>query len=401
MCSTRASGCACRRVIWSGLSAASNSRRRPSQLRKVPDFSAAADTGSTTSASSVTAPGRSSRLTRKPTASSACRARTGSGRSSTPTPPTTSADSSPSAAASTICAVSRPGSAGSSATPQARATSARASSLPTGRAPGSSPGRQPASTAPRSPARRGTHTSVALLVAAAVRTAAVSAPGTVASRSPTRITEPSPRSASAAAAPCSSSPTPPASASSHSVSVPGRGGQQGAARLLQSAGGVARQREGALPVLAPGFAQPQEDAGRLLLRLESGQQQRGRGLQRRVADPGAVQITAAARHLGGEERRFLGRVRPGAEVDVVGAQRHPGELRVRVGVLDGDPAAGQHPGPAARPGKTAGRGRQRLRPARGGQFAVGAADQRGVQPVGALRVAEPEAALVAQPATPR
>ncbi len=50
MCSTRASVGASRRVIWSGLSAASKKRTRPSQLRKVPAFSATAATGRTTSA---------------------------------------------------------------------------------------------------------------------------------------------------------------------------------------------------------------------------------------------------------------------------------------------------------------------------------------------------------------
>ena len=43
-----------------------------------------------------------------------------------------------------------------------------------------------------------------------------------------------------------------------------------------------------------------------------------------------------------EERQLLGRVRPGAGVDVVGAEDHAGELGVGVGVLDGQPAAGQH-----------------------------------------------------------
>ncbi len=44
--------------------------------------------------------------------------------------------------------------------------------------------------------------------------------------------------------------------------------------------------------------------------------------------------------------------RAGPEVDVVGAERDPGELGVGVGVLKGDAAAGQHaaePRAAARP----------------------------------------------------
>ncbi len=108
ICSTRASVGGSRRVIWSGLSAASNSRTLPSQLRKVPGFSATAATGRTTSASSVTSLGRSSRETTNPASASAARARAGSGRSATSTPATRSAWSSPRAAASTIWPVSRP-----------------------------------------------------------------------------------------------------------------------------------------------------------------------------------------------------------------------------------------------------------------------------------------------------
>ncbi len=225
MCSTRRSVGASVRVICSGLSAASNIRTRPSQLRKVPDFSATAATGKTTSARAVTAVGRSSSETRKPTSFSAWRARFGSGRSSTPTPATSSAPSSPVAAASMIRPVSRPGREGSSASRHSAATSSRARGSVAGRPPGSNAGSAPASTAPRSPARRGIHTRRAP-VAAAVRIAADSAPGTPASRSPTMIRECSARNASAAADPSASRPTPPASASSHSVSVPGAAGSR-------------------------------------------------------------------------------------------------------------------------------------------------------------------------------
>ncbi len=107
MCSTRASAGASLRVIWSGLSAASNGRTRPSQLMNAPAFSATAATGRTTSAWSVTSLGRSSRETTKASCR-AVRARAGSGRSVTSTPATSSADSSRVAAASTIWPVSRP-----------------------------------------------------------------------------------------------------------------------------------------------------------------------------------------------------------------------------------------------------------------------------------------------------
>ncbi len=61
-------------------------------------------------------------------------------------------------------------------------------------------------------------------MAVATRTAAVSPPGTAASRSPTRITAPSARSASATFGASPSRPVPPASASSQAVSVPGAAG---------------------------------------------------------------------------------------------------------------------------------------------------------------------------------
>ena len=89
--------------------------------------------------------------------------------------------------AATIASASRPAVSGRWSTPQAVAASTRAAASATGRPPGSRLGRQPVSTAPRSPARRGTQASRAPVFAASAA-AAVSAPGTVASRSPTRIT---------------------------------------------------------------------------------------------------------------------------------------------------------------------------------------------------------------------
>ena len=262
------------RVIWSGLSAASNIRALPSQLRKVPAFSATAATGRTTSARSVTSPGRSSSETRKPTSSSASRARAGSGRSATSTPATSSAPSSPVAAASTIWPVSRPKPAREfGQAPDAR----RPRPGPAGRWPDV---RRAAATAARPPRPRRARrpgagsTPAAAPVAAAARTAAVSPPGTAASRSPTTITAPSARSASAAVAPVVLQADPARERVQPLGLGAGRGGQQRAARLLQAAGGVRGQRERPLPVLAVGLAQPQEDAGRLLLGLEPGEQDR-------------------------------------------------------------------------------------------------------------------------------
>ncbi len=76
-------------------SAALNEPGRPSQFTNVPCFSATAATGNTTSARSVTALTRSSRLTTKPAASIAASAAAGSGRSSGSTPPISRASMSP------------------------------------------------------------------------------------------------------------------------------------------------------------------------------------------------------------------------------------------------------------------------------------------------------------------
>src|SRR5580692_6919397 len=170
-------------------SAAAKEPPRPSQFTNVPAFSAAAAMGNTTSERSVTALARSSRLTTNGTVSIARSAACGSGRSAGSTPAITRAASSPSAAAAIIAAVSRPGAAGSELLPQTLATSARAAGSVTGLPIGSSPGSAPASTAPRSPARRGTQASRAPEATASLA-AAANAPGTWASRSPTRITAP-------------------------------------------------------------------------------------------------------------------------------------------------------------------------------------------------------------------
>ena len=219
-------------VIWSGLSAASNSRALPSQLRKVPAFSATAATGSTTSARSVTSLGRSSRLTRKPTSSSAARARAGSGRSATSTPPTSSAPQlagRPRPRRSGRCrGRSRCGQLGDApdggdlvAGPRVGGRAAAGQQRRAARPPRPRRARRPG--AGSTPAWRRSRWRP-------VR-AAVSPPGTAASRSPTTITAPSARSASAAAGPVALQ----ADAARERVQPlglgAGRGGQQRAARL--------------------------------------------------------------------------------------------------------------------------------------------------------------------------
>ena len=150
-------------------SAASKVPGRPSQFTNVPGFSATAATGNTTSARSVTALGRSSRLT---TNGVGLQRRAGRRRVGQVVQVHAGdhqrVDVAP-AAAARICAVSRPGVGGSEATPQARATSARACGSATRRPPGSRPGSAPASIAPRSPARRGIQASRAPVAPASRR----------------------------------------------------------------------------------------------------------------------------------------------------------------------------------------------------------------------------------------
>ena len=90
----------CRSVRAAGTaSAAGNEAARPSQFTNVPVFSWTAATGNTTSARSVTALTRSSRLTTNRADSIAASAAAGSGRSSGSTPPISSASRSPRAVA--------------------------------------------------------------------------------------------------------------------------------------------------------------------------------------------------------------------------------------------------------------------------------------------------------------
>ena len=230
----------------------------------------------------------------------------------------TSASMSPAAAAARICEVSRPGTAGSDATPQARATSTRACELAARRPPGSRFGSAPASMAPRSPARRGIQASRAP-VARASRSAALSAPGTSASRSPTRMIgavggQRLGRRAAGLVQPGAAD------------QAAQRGGLGARARWQQDPGHpgqpAAGQRgdgvdgQGARPGR---LAQPEEHDGRLVVRLEPGQQHHRCPLQVGVAD-----LDVAASHVGGEELGLLGRVRPGPHVDVVACPARPG-----------------------------------------------------------------------------
>ena len=278
------------------------------------------------------------------------------------------------------------------ATPQARATSARAAASATGRPIGSRPGSAPASMAPRSPARRGTQASRAPVAATGGRRAD-SAPGTGASRSPTRMTAPSALSSSAAALPGASSPTPVIRLPSASASPPGAVVEQRAAELGQAAGGERRDRE---DLEARACAPPCGAAGR---RSATPPPARSRRAAPRAPSPARRRRPSIGLPATGtrEELGLLAGVRAGAEVDVVGAEGEPGELGVRVGVLERQPAAGQHAGLAARLRQALGGDAQRLRPGRGLQHAVLVTDQRVGEPVGLGGVGERPAALVAVP----
>ena len=154
---------------------------------------------------------------------------------------------------------------------------------------------------------------------------------------------------------------PAASAVSAPASSPGSVASSVAGQLGQPGAGERRDREHPQAVAPDRLAQPQEDDRRLVLGLEAGQQH-GRGL----LQVGVADADAAPGHARGQELLLLGRVRPGPQVDVVGVQRHPGELGVGVGVLEGQPAAGQH-------ADAAGAGAVRRRPCGAGYGAPRAA----------------------------
>ena len=175
----------------------------------------------------------------------------------------------------------------------------------------------------------------------------------------------------------------------------GHGRHQGARHLAQAAGGERRDRDDPRGRRTErSLAQPQEDRAGLVLGLEADQHDGVGALEVGVGHR-AVAGTAQ-HHLGGEERRLLGRERTGPEVDVVGAERDPGELAVGEAVLGGDPATGQHADRAGR-GQTAGGDRERLGPGRRPELAVLVADLRVGQPVTGGRVVEREPVLVGDP----
>ena len=259
---------------------------------------------------------------------------------------------SPAAAAAMMPAVSRAG-VGRHVVdvPDARRPRRAPRRRATGRPPGSSAPSAPASSAPRSPARRGTQASRAP-VAAARSAAARSAPGDrgealtdeddaavgrpASGLAPTSVeprgrAAPRPRGRGRSAAAC----RPP---------WPGRASRWDATAYtcVLCLRNALRRRRKTIGLSSSGSKPTSSTA---LARLEVG-----------VGDRAAV--GAGGDDVLGEEVDLLGRVRAGAEVDVVGAEHDAGELAVGVGVLGatrGHRRARRRPWRATRPAAAAAR----------------------------------------------
>ena len=262
----------------------------------------------------------------------------------------------------------------------------------------------PASSAPRSPARRGTQASPAP-VASTRSPTAVSSPGVSAARSPTSTTAPGVRSSAPSLLRSAASRTPSlgllvaGQAGSTAASVAGRGRRSACRTSCASPSrGSARHREhrharGGPPCAAAGTGSPIPPPAPARPAAPADAFSR----PAKVTPP---RLRRTAGHPGAEEGRLLGRVRPGAEVDVVGAQRESGELRVGVGV--GVRSAGHRPAP--RPRRCPGPRADRRRPTAiasvqdaGCSTPSASADQRPGDPVALADVGEGEPALVAVP----
>ena len=234
----------------------------------------------------------------------------------------------------------RPGSP-SASRPSAVAIRRRARPAATcARAASSSPGGRRAAgrAARRPPARRARRHGAAPTPAgrrwlSASRAAADNPPGTLANRSPTMMTAPGVDSRSADFT----------------------GGQAVERGGLGAGHGLDQPALPSSSARAWRTAQSRTPAGRACVRpcatARTRSATRLRVRSRPAAPPGPIQVGVADRHrpaghVRGQELGLLGRMRTSTEVDVVGVQRYPGELRVRVGVLDGRPAADQHAGTA-------------------------------------------------------
>ena len=90
-------------------------------------------------------------------------------------------------------------------------------------------------------------------------------------------------------------------------------------------------------LLTESLAEPEKDHPGLLFRLQAHQQYRTGILKISKADS-----ESGAGYGMSQEVRLLTGVLPGPEVDVVGAEHGSSELRIAVGVLQGEPPTGQH-----------------------------------------------------------
>ena len=170
------------------------------------------------------------------------------------------------------------------------------------------------------------------------------------------------------------------------------GADEPARHLGQAAGGERCDGENLNAVLAGGLAQPQEHDRGFLFRLETGEQHRGCLLQIGVGDRHRL-----AGDLRRQERRLLVGVRPYPEIDVVGVQHHPGELRIRVRVLDGAPAPDQYACSTSCGREPDRRYPEGFRPRRGAQLAVLFTDLRRGDAIADACIGEGPPALIAVP----
>src|SRR5215203_1034200 len=99
----------------------------------------------------------------------------------------------------------------------------------------------------------------------------------------------------------------------------------------------------------------------------------------------------------GQEFSFLGAVRTGAEVDVVRAQPHSGELRVSVSIFHGCPTADENSGVAVCRGQSGAGHAEGFRPGSRPQLVVFVADQWRSDAIALRGVGERPATLVAVP----
>ena len=328
----------------------SNGRRRPSHVTYRPAFSAAGATGRTTSACSVTALRRTSRLTMKPAvlqarvgkrrvgevggidaADDECRERTVGG--------------------GTHDRVGVAAGCVGHCAPQTPRDVARARASVTERAPGSSVGSAPASSAPRSPARRGTQASLRAGTRGEGRDGRERAGD---GSQPLADEDHAHRAGTAPSSRCrrAGRARPPRPRGRSGCSVP-------SSLCSPASANGATEHTGRAPCAPPCAAAGRRSATLLRARSRRAERRAPSPATRRTRAAGSCPATCAARKRSSSALR-----RTGAEVDVVRAECDARELRVRVGVLFGEPTAWKHADAAAVDGLAQARSRHaRAQPA--------------------------------------